>query len=160
MPAAFGAARVGDNYYADHDGNVYKDTGSGWDKYENGSWNSVQDDRQTQTLNTQQQARQWGDQRSASASWGSRSWGGGFSGFDRGGSGGGFSGFDRGGSGGGFSGFDRGGGGLFGGGGFDRGGGGGLFGGGGWHRGGGFGGGGRSWGGGSFGGFGGFRGRR
>lgn len=28
--------------YASHDGNVYKNTGSGWQKYEDGSWNSVQ----------------------------------------------------------------------------------------------------------------------
>ena len=140
-----GAARVGNNYYADHDGNVYKNTGSGWDKYDNGSWNSVQDSARTQSLDNDAASRFSGDQRSAASSWGSRSWGGGFSGSDRGGGG------------------DFGGGGLF-----DRGGGGGgLFGGGGWDRGGGgFGGGGRSWGGGDFGGFrggggfGGFRGRR
>lgn len=29
------------NMYAGHDGNVYKNTGSGWEKYNNGSWNSV-----------------------------------------------------------------------------------------------------------------------
>ena len=132
-----GAARVGNDYYADHDGNVYKNTGSGWEKYDNGSWNSVQDNRQTQSLDTQQQARQWGDQRAASSSWGSRNWGGGFSGADRS---------------------------FASGGGFDSGGFGGI--GGGWDRGnfGGFGGAGRSWGGGGFGGFsggfGGFRGRR
>ena len=134
-----GAARVDNNYYADHDGNVYKDTGSGWQKYDNGSWNNVQDDRQTQSLNTQQQARQWGDQRSASSSWGSRDWGGGFSGLADDG--------DRfGDSGSGFTGFDRSAGG---------------FGGGGWDRGsfGGFGGGG-GWGGGGFGGFRGGFGRR
>src|SRR4029450_7493604 len=86
-----GAARVGNDYYADRDGNVYKDTGSGWQRYDNGNWNSVQDARQTQSLNTQQQERQWGDQRSASSSWGSRSWGGGFHGRGcGGGSGGGF----------------------------------------------------------------------
>ena len=28
--------------YAGHDGNVYKNTGSGWQKYDNGSWNNVQ----------------------------------------------------------------------------------------------------------------------
>jgi hypothetical protein len=28
-----------DNMYAEHDGNVYKNTGNGWDKYDNGSWN-------------------------------------------------------------------------------------------------------------------------
>jgi hypothetical protein len=27
--------------YAGHDGNAYKNTGSGWEKYDNGSWNSV-----------------------------------------------------------------------------------------------------------------------
>src|SRR5262249_29575436 len=27
--------------YAGHDGNVYKNTGNGWEKYDNGSWNSV-----------------------------------------------------------------------------------------------------------------------
>ena len=73
-----GAARVGNNYYADHDGNVYKNTGSGWQKYDNGGWNSVQDTRQTQALEAHQQARQWGDQRSAASAWGSGNWGGGF----------------------------------------------------------------------------------
>jgi hypothetical protein len=29
------------NMYAAHDGNVYKNTGSGWQKYDNGSWNNV-----------------------------------------------------------------------------------------------------------------------
>ncbi len=29
------------NMYADHDGNVYKNTGDGWEKYDNGSWNPV-----------------------------------------------------------------------------------------------------------------------
>ena len=29
------------NMYAGHDGNVYKNTGSGWQKYDNGSWNSM-----------------------------------------------------------------------------------------------------------------------
>src|SRR5437867_3974096 len=29
------------NVYAGHDGNVYKNTGDGWQKYDNGSWNSV-----------------------------------------------------------------------------------------------------------------------
>ncbi len=127
------AARVGNNYYASHDGNVYRDTGSGWDQYNsNGGWNSVQDRQQTQSLNSQQWARQAGDQRSAGSSWGGN-WGGGW------GSGsGGSSGWGRGSSWGSGSG--------------------GGFGGGGWDRGSGWGGGG-SWGGGRFGGggFGGFR---
>ncbi len=29
------------NMYAGHDGNVYKNTGNGWQKYDNGSWNSM-----------------------------------------------------------------------------------------------------------------------
>jgi hypothetical protein len=29
------------NMYAGHDGNVYKNTGDGWEKYNNGSWNPV-----------------------------------------------------------------------------------------------------------------------
>lgn len=29
------------NMYAGHDGNVFKNTGNGWEKYDNGSWNSV-----------------------------------------------------------------------------------------------------------------------
>src|SRR5256885_12243639 len=29
------------NMYAGHDGNAYKNTGDGWQKYDNGSWNSV-----------------------------------------------------------------------------------------------------------------------
>ncbi len=37
--------------YAGHDGNVYKNTGSGWQKYDNGSWNTVEKP-------TQQQAQQ------------------------------------------------------------------------------------------------------
>jgi hypothetical protein len=28
--------------YVDHDGNIYKNTGSGWEKYDNGNWNPVQ----------------------------------------------------------------------------------------------------------------------
>ncbi len=79
-----GVAQVGNNYYADHDGNVYKDTGNGgWQKYDNGNWNSVQDSAKTQSLQSDQAARDAGDQRSAASSWGSRSWGGGFRGTDR-----------------------------------------------------------------------------
>jgi len=32
----------GDDLYAGHDGNVYKKTDDGWNKYQNGSWNQVQ----------------------------------------------------------------------------------------------------------------------
>ena len=41
------------NMYATHDGNVYKDTGSGWEKADNGSWNSVN----TPTTTSSQQAQ-------------------------------------------------------------------------------------------------------
>src|SRR5208337_5416672 len=37
---AAGKTSSGD-MYAGHDGNVYKNTGSGWQKYDNGSWNDV-----------------------------------------------------------------------------------------------------------------------
>jgi hypothetical protein len=122
------AAKVNNNMYADHNGNVYKDTGSGWQKYDNGGWNSVQDSKQSQALQSQQKARQEGNQRSAASSWGSKSWGGGFGGFGGGSkSWGGFGGGSKGW--GGSGGWDRGGGGF-----------------------GGFGGGSHSWGGGSFGG--------
>jgi hypothetical protein len=130
-----GAARVNNNMYADHNGNVYKNTGNGWQKYDNGNWNNVQKPGTTQSLNSQQWARQAGDQRSASSSWGSKSWGGGWGSSGRSAGSWGGSGGSR----------SWGGGGSFGsgGGGWDRGGGG--F--------GGFGGGGHSWGGGHFGGF-------
>jgi hypothetical protein len=147
-----GAAKVNNNIYADHNGNIYKDTGSGWEKYDNGSWNSVQDSKTAQSLNSQQWSRQAGDQRSASSSWGSRSWGSGesFGSGSRNWSG--SVGWDHS-NGGGLGGWDRDSGGGFGRlGGAGRTWGGGSF--------GGFGGGGHSWGGGGFGGFrggGGFR---
>jgi hypothetical protein len=49
-----GAARVGNDYCADHNGTIYKNTSGGWEKYDNGSWNSVQDGRQVQALQAQQ----------------------------------------------------------------------------------------------------------
>jgi hypothetical protein len=46
--------------YAGHNGNVYKNTGSGWSSYNNGSWNSVnkpqanaQERAQTQNRSTE-----------------------------------------------------------------------------------------------------------
>jgi len=41
--------------YAGHDGNVYKNTGSGWQKYDNGSWNDVQKPTTTSAQSYQQQ---------------------------------------------------------------------------------------------------------
>jgi len=50
---AYGRTAAGEtasgNMYAGHDGNVYKNTGSGWEKYDNGSWNSVKPPSTTTT---------------------------------------------------------------------------------------------------------------
>ena len=148
------------NMYAGHDGNVYKNTGNGWQKYDNGSWNSVskpQPNWQGAENSQQRTGSESYQQRSSAASSSDRSGSGG--GFDHSGGGG----FDRSGGGGGFGDLDReaqnrsrgdfssqrfqG----FQGGGFDRAGGGGGFGG---DRSGG--GGGDRFGGGGFGRFGGF----
>ncbi len=43
--------------YAGHDGNVYKNTGSGWETYSNGSWNSVQKPSSASGENYQQHAQ-------------------------------------------------------------------------------------------------------
>jgi hypothetical protein len=46
VSTAYGTTTAGktanNDMYATHDGNVYKNTGSGWQSYNNGSWNSVQ----------------------------------------------------------------------------------------------------------------------
>ncbi len=57
-----GKAANGD-LYAGHDGNVYQNTGSGWQKYSNGSWNNVNppqgvQNSQQQHPNTQQGSQQ------------------------------------------------------------------------------------------------------
>jgi hypothetical protein len=39
--------------YAGHDGNVYKNTGSGWQQYNNGSWNNVNKPTQVNQANVQ-----------------------------------------------------------------------------------------------------------
>ena len=54
------------NMYATHDGNVYKNTGSGWSSYDNGNWNSV-----NASKNAQQQKQSYqnsGANQSSSAS--------------------------------------------------------------------------------------------
>jgi hypothetical protein len=49
----------GGDVYAGHDGNVYKNTGEGWQKYDNGSWSTVDTQQaQQQKANSQQQAQQ------------------------------------------------------------------------------------------------------
>ncbi|HUI83418.1 MAG TPA: hypothetical protein VL240_04295 [Candidatus Binatia bacterium] len=47
---AVGKTSSGD-MYADHNGNVYQNTGSGWQKYDNGSWNDVNKTTAQQTYN-------------------------------------------------------------------------------------------------------------
>jgi hypothetical protein len=50
--AAAGKTSNGD-MYATKDGNVYKNTGSGWQSYDNGNWNSVNKPTPNSTQNTQ-----------------------------------------------------------------------------------------------------------
>jgi hypothetical protein len=97
-------ATVGNDHYADVNGNVYRNTGSGWQQHDSGGWNNVNNADRTNSLNSEAQSRSMGEQRSAASSWGGgdRGYGGGFrgggGGFDRGGggfSGGGFRGGGR-----------------------------------------------------------------
>jgi hypothetical protein len=44
------------NMYATHDGNVYKNTGSGWSSYNNGNWNSVNSSANSKTTQQQKQS--------------------------------------------------------------------------------------------------------
>jgi hypothetical protein len=46
------------NMYAAHDGNVYKNTGSGWSSYNNGSWNSVNSSANSKNAQEQKQSYQ------------------------------------------------------------------------------------------------------
>jgi len=117
---SWASASVGNNHYADVNGNVYKNTGDGWQQHSSSGWNNML--QNTSSADRESQARSTGDDRAGSfseASPMSRSGGGGgwggFGGGDRFG-GGGFGGGDRFG-GGGFGGFG-GGGDRFGGGGF------------------------------------------
>jgi hypothetical protein len=56
---AYGNTAVGKtsngDMYAGHDGNVYKNTGSGWQTYNNGSWNNVQKPTTTSAQSYNQQ---------------------------------------------------------------------------------------------------------
>jgi hypothetical protein len=96
-----GVAKVGNNVYADHDGNVYKGSGgSGWSQFDHGSnsWGGVSNSSMSHNLDSSEAARSSGDDHwgnFGSSDWGSHSWGGG-SGFG-GGGGGGWGGFHGGG---------------------------------------------------------------
>lgn len=110
----WGTASAGNNHYADVNGNVYKNTGDGWQQHSSSGWSNSSADNSW--ANRESQARSEGADRSDS--FGGGGWGGG--GGDRFGGGGGFGG-DRFGGGGGWGGrFGGGGGGGFRGGGFRR----------------------------------------
>jgi len=105
---AWGNSAVGKtasgNMYAGHDGNVYKNTGNGWQKYDNGSWNSVnkpQPNWQGAENSQQRTGSESYQQRSSAASSDDRAGSGG--GFDRSGG----TGFARSSGGGGFGDLDR-----------------------------------------------------
>jgi len=70
MTTAYGSTAAGKtasgDMYAGHDGNVYRDTGSGWQKYDNGSWNNVQ--KPTTQSSTSQQKFQGTEQQRPSSS--------------------------------------------------------------------------------------------
>src|SRR5436309_8827881 len=94
------------NMYAGHDGNVYKNTGNGWQKYDNGSWNSAnkpQPNWQGAENSQQRTANESSQQRSSAASSDARAASGSGGGLDRSGG----SGFDRSGGGGGSGDLDR-----------------------------------------------------
>lgn len=55
-----GVARIGDDVYAGHDGNVYRKTDSGWQQNVGGSWNQA---TAPHNLNTESHARSWGSAR-------------------------------------------------------------------------------------------------
>jgi hypothetical protein len=61
------------NMYATHDGNVYKNTGSGWSSYDNGNWNSVNSSanknaqQSYQNSNAQNQAKNYQNSSSQNA---------------------------------------------------------------------------------------------
>jgi len=88
-------ATVGNDHYADVNGNVYKNTGSGWEQHNsNGGWSSASEEG-ARSMESENLARNMGEQRSAASSWGGgdRSYGSGFRGsgsepgFERGGGG-------------------------------------------------------------------------
>jgi hypothetical protein len=58
-----GAARVGNDLYATRDGNVYRNTGSGWEQSSGGNWSGVRDPERTSSLSQQQQVRSTGEAR-------------------------------------------------------------------------------------------------
>jgi hypothetical protein len=52
-----GAARVGNDYYASHDGTVYRNTGGGWQENSGSGWGNVSQPARAQSLNNEAQVR-------------------------------------------------------------------------------------------------------
>jgi hypothetical protein len=77
-----GVAKVNGNYYADHNGNIYSNTGNGWQKYVGGSGSTWQgaSSEESKNLDSWNNARSSGDQRwndFSNSNFGNKDWGGG-----------------------------------------------------------------------------------
>jgi len=76
----YGAAREGNNVYADKDGNIYKYSGGGWQQHTPSGWQSASGDMSW--ADREQQARSEGEDRFNTFSQsGAGRWGGGFGGY-------------------------------------------------------------------------------
>jgi hypothetical protein len=78
---SYGAAREGNNVYADNSGNVYRNSGSGWQQHTSSGWQSTSGD--TSWADREQQARNQGEDRfsnfsQSSGGWANRFGGGGW----------------------------------------------------------------------------------
>jgi len=85
-----GVAHVNGNTYADHNGNIYSNTGNGWQKNVGGSGSTWQNasSEESKNLDSWSNARSTGDQRwnsFSNSSFGNKDWGGGGSGWGGGG---------------------------------------------------------------------------
>ncbi|MEP9376096.1 carbohydrate-binding family V/XII [Aquabacter sp. CN5-332] len=65
------------NVYADHDGNVYQHDNNGWNRNTSSGWQPVDRSYNTQNLDSERQAREWGAQRSGGWGGGGERFGGG-----------------------------------------------------------------------------------
>lgn len=65
---SYAAKSSNGDMYAGHDGNVYQNTGSGWQKYDNGSWNNVNTQQAQQEAQQRQQSYQQQHPQGASSS--------------------------------------------------------------------------------------------
>jgi hypothetical protein len=56
-------ARAGNDLYATHDGNVYRNTGSGWQEHSGSGWTGVSESTRSEALNRESQIRSEGQAR-------------------------------------------------------------------------------------------------